>query len=390
MFGMNTKELSVQKSVTGPQPFHILIVEDDPMNRLLLRRMFEPDYRITTAENGQTALALLGEQNFDIILLDVMMPDLSGLEVLKQVRKQYHHAELPVIMVSALHDSEDVVRGFHLGANDYLAKPLSVEVARARVEMQLSLKKMADEKKQTISELEKLQAMKETFFRTVSHDLKGPISNIRMAQYILTEMFDHDPDVKVILDNIDLSLTGMQEMIQMFLDAAMVQSGALTLQIGSVSINEVMQQVLKQYALMARGKNIPLHTFPSEHHVMADQRLLVQVMSNLVGNALKFSPPGSVVMAWAEGDSHWVRVSIADQGPGIPYEERKNLFQMFSKLSVRPSGAESSTGLGLWIVKSLVEMQGGKVGVDCPPDGGSIFWFELPGCLDRGAVQTEM
>ena len=390
MFVMNTKELSLQKPTSSPQLPHIFIVEDDPMNRLLLRRMFEPDYRITTAENGQAALTLLGEQSFDIILLDVMMPDMSGLEVLKHVRKQYHHTELPVIMVSALHDSEDVVRGFHLGANDYLAKPLSVEVARARVEMQLSLKKMADEKKQTIAELEKLQAMKETFFRTVSHDLKGPISNIRMAQYILTEMFDHDPDVRVILDNIDLALTGMQEMIQMFLDAAMVQSGALTLQIGSVSMNDVMQQVLKQYALMARGKNIPLHTFPTEHCTMADPRLIVQVLGNLVGNALKFSPPGSVVMAWVEGDAHWVRVNVADQGPGIPYDERKNLFQMFSKLSVRPSGAESSTGLGLWIVKSLVEMQGGKVGVDCPSDGGSIFWFELPGCISSPASQTEM
>jgi two-component system, sensor histidine kinase and response regulator len=380
MFAVNLQETSIERPVTTQLP-HIFIVEDDPMNRLLLRRMFEPDYRISTAENGQTALALLEEQSFDIVLLDVMMPDMSGLEVLQVIRKTYHHAELPVIMVSAMHDSEDVVRGFQLGANDYLAKPLSVEVARARVEMQLSLKKMADEKKQTIAELEKLQAMKETFFRTVSHDLKGPISNIRMAQYILTEMFNQDADVKLILDNIDLSLTGMQDMIQMFLDAAMVQSGALTLDVGALNMNTVMQQVMKQHALMARGKSIPLHTFPSEHRVMGDQRLVVQVLSNLVGNALKFSPPGSVVMAWAEGDAHWVRVNVADQGPGIPYEERKNLFQMFSKLSVRPSGSESSTGLGLWIVKSLVELQGGKVGVDCPSDGGSIFWFELPGCM---------
>ncbi len=360
------------------------------MNRLLLRRMFEPDYHITTAENGQTALSLLEEHQFDIILLDVMMPDMSGLEVLKHIRRQYHHTELPVIMVSALHDSEDIVRGFHLGANDYLAKPLSVEVARARVDMQISLKNMADDRKRTIAELEKLQAMKETFFRTVSHDLKGPISNIRMAQYILTEMFDHEPDVKIILDNIDLSLTGMQDMIQMFLDAALVQSGALTLQIDTVPINDVMQQVVKQHSLMARGKNIPLHTFPTDHCVVGDQRLMTQVMNNLVGNALKFSPPGSVVMAWAEGDAHWVRINIADQGPGIPYEERKQLFQMFSKLSVRPSGTESSTGLGLWIVKSLVEMQGGKVGVDCPPDGGSIFWFELPGYVGNASTQPDV
>jgi signal transduction histidine kinase len=380
VFAVSQNQFNVERKKTSNLP-HLVIVEDEPMNRLLLRRMFEPEYQVTTAENGHDALTLLQEGNFDLMLLDVMMPDMSGLEVLQIVRQQHAHTDLPVIMVSAMHDSEDIVRGFQLGANDYLAKPLNVEVARARVAMQLTLKQLADEKKRTIKELENLQTMRETFFRTVSHDLKGPISNVRMAQYILMEMFGHDPDVRLILDNIDLSLNGMQEMIQMFLDAAMLQSGTLELNIGSVHIGSTIERVIKQYGLSARGKHIPLHTFPSEYYALADERLLTQVIGNLVGNALKFSPPNSVVMVWAEGDSHWVRINVADQGPGIPFDERKNLFQMFGKLSVRPSGSESSTGLGLWIVKTLVEMQGGKVGVDCPADGGSIFWFELPGCI---------
>ncbi|MCC6614039.1 MAG: hybrid sensor histidine kinase/response regulator [Anaerolineae bacterium] len=351
------------------------------MNRLLLRRMFEPDYRITTAQSGIEALTLLQQHAFDIVLLDIMMPDMSGLEVLQNIRESYAHTDLPVILVSALHESEDIVRGFKIGANDYLAKPLNVEVARARVAMQLTLKQLSDEKKQTIGELKSLQTMREMFFRTVSHDLKGPISNIRMAQYILTDMFSHDPDVRLILENVDLSLNGMQEMIQLFLDAAMLQSGSLELNVNSVRISDVIKRAVEQYQLSARGRNIQLHVFPTEHCAMADQRLLAQIIGNLVGNALKFSPHNSTIMIWAEGDPHWVRINVADQGPGIPYEERKNLFQMFGKLSVRPVGAESSTGLGLWIVKTLVEMQGGKVGVDCPPDGGSIFWFELPGCV---------
>jgi two-component system sensor histidine kinase/response regulator len=381
MFATGFTELRQERIQVAKKP-HLFIVEDDAMNRLLLRRMFESDYDITTAENGHETLQLLEQQHgFDLILLDVMMPDMSGLDVLQVIRSQHQHIDLPVIMVSALHDSDDIVRGFQLGANDYLAKPLNIEVARARVAMQLTLKQLADEKKQTIQELEALQAMKETFFRTVSHDLKGPISNIRMAQFILSDMLAHDPDVKLILDNIDMSLSGMQDMIQMFLDAAMLQTGTLDLLPSRVGINEVMQQVVKQYGLAARGKHMQLHTFPSDHCVMADLRLVPQVIGNLVGNAIKFSPPSSIIMAWAEGDQNWVRINVADQGPGIPFEERANLFKMFSKLSVRPTGSESSTGLGLWIVKTLVEMQGGKVGVDCPADGGSIFWFELPGCL---------
>jgi signal transduction histidine kinase len=202
-----------------------------------------------------------------------------------------------------------------------------------------------------------------------------------MAQYILLEMFAHDPDVRLILENIELSLNGMQDMIQMFLDAAMLQSGSLDLRVETVNLEGTVQRVVDQYALSARNRHIQVHTFSTDRLAMADQRLISQVLGNLIGNALKFSPPNSVVMVWAEGDANWVRVNVADQGPGIPFEERKNLFQMFGKLSVRPNGSESSTGLGLWIVKSLVELQGGKVGVDCPADGGSIFWFELPGCL---------
>ncbi|MBE0690374.1 MAG: HAMP domain-containing histidine kinase, partial [Anaerolineae bacterium] len=151
--------------------------------------------------------------------------------------------------------------------------------------------------------------------------------------------------------------------------------------VNSLRLAETIKRTVEQYQLSARGRNIQLHVFPTDHCAMADQRLLSQIIGNLIGNALKFSPHNSTIMIWAEGDPHWVRINVADQGPGIPYDERQNLFQMFGKLSVRPVSAESSTGLGLWIVKSLVEMQGGKVGVDCPPDGGSIFWFELPGCV---------
>jgi signal transduction histidine kinase len=380
MFAVSAPETSKEHLDNQTLP-HLCVVDDDPMNRLLLRRILEPDYRITTAEDGQEALALLQEHVFDVMLLDIMMPGMNGLEVLRLVRQEYAPTDLPIIMVSALAESDDVVRGLQLGANDYITKPFSVEVARARVSMQLTVKQLSDEKKRTISELHSLQTMREMFFRTVSHDLKGPISNLRMAQYILSDMFAHDPDVRLVLENVEMSLNGMQDMIQTFLDAAMLQSGTLELNIDRVPMNDVVQRVIDQYTLSARARNIQLHTFPTEHCVLADRRLLMQVLGNLIGNALKFSPHNSMIMVWSEGDQHWVRINVADQGPGIPFEERKNLFQMFGKLSVRPTGSETSTGLGLWIVKNLVEMQGGKVGVDCPPDGGSIFWFELPGCL---------
>ena len=115
-----------------------------------------------------------------------------------------------------------------------------------------------------------------------------------------------------------------------------------------------------------------------DRQIVADERLLRQVLGNLVSNAIKFSPPGTETSVWTEPNGDFVRICVADGGPGIPPEERRNLFQMFSKLSTRPTAGESSTGLGLWIVKELMQLQKGRVGFDQPETGGSLFWVELP------------
>ena len=112
--------------------------------------------------------------------------------------------------------------------------------------------------------------------------------------------------------------------------------------------------------------------------ISADRERVTQVLNNLISNAIKYSPRGSTVTLWTELQAHSVRICVSDQGPGIPAEERGRLFTQFGKLSTRPTEGENSTGLGLWIVKHLVTLLNGQVGVECPPEGGSIFWIELP------------
>jgi signal transduction histidine kinase len=135
---------------------------------------------------------------------------------------------------------------------------------------------------------------------------------------------------------------------------------------------------VSQYALTASEKGIALDSLPTDARVCADIERLSQALANLVSNALKYSPPGATVTLWAENVYDRVRVCVADQGPGIPAGERNRLFTQFGKLSTRPTKGESSTGLGLWIVKHLIQLQNGTVGVECPAEGGSIFWVELP------------
>lgn len=358
----------------------LLVVDDDSVNRVLLQRIFDPDYVVVGAANGATALQLLDEEAFDIVLLDLMMPGMNGYQVLERIRQNPKWTDLPVIIISAKSDNSDVVRGLQMGAHDFIAKPIHIDIVRARVQTQLSLKRLADEHKQTIQELQVAQQMQDNFYRIVSHDLKGPLTNLRMAHFLLRDMVGEDEQLKIVLDNVELSIEEMHDMIRVFLDVMMMQPGRLQVQVDCLNAEEVLQNIAKQYLLTAANKNIQLHIEPSIAHVFADARLLNQMVSNLVNNAIKFSPFDTVITLWTESDGDVQRLCVSDQGPGIPEEEREKLFEMFSRLSTRPTGTESSTGLGLWIVRQLAEAQNGRVGVENPAEGGSVFWVELPSC----------
>ena len=358
----------------------LLVVDDDMVNSTLLQRLFEREYTVICASCGSTALEVLARETVDLVLLDLMMPDVSGYDILEHIRSNTIWADLPVIIISAKSDNSDVVRGLEMGAHDYIAKPIQVDVVRARVQTQLALKRLADEHKRTIHDLQIAQQMQDTFYRIVSHDLKGPLTNLRMAHFLLRDIVASDEQGNIILDNIELTLDEMHDMIRVFLDVMTLQPGRMQIEIDCLSTNDVLQNVAKQYALTAESKNIILRVESAESYVMADNRLLSQMISNLVSNAIKFSMPETVVTLWATTNTRRLRLYVSDQGPGIPVDERDQLFEMFSRLSTRPTASEHSTGLGLWIVKQLAEAQNGRVGVECPADGGSIFWIELPAC----------
>ncbi len=354
----------------------LLVVDDDQAVRLLLNQLFLQDFRLTFAENNAQALAELEQQSFDLVLLSLDAPSVNGFDLLRRLRAEPATADLPVMLISTLDDNSCVVRGLHAGANDYLTKPLDPEVVRARVDTQLALKRVADERKQTIAQLRFTQEMQENFTRIVSHDLKGPLTNIRMAQFMLRDIMHENEQARSILDNMDVTLNGMVEMIRVFLDA--MDSQQLEPVLAPQDALELVYNVIEQYRINAERKEIDLRMTDCSGVVLADHRLLRQVLSNLVSNAIKFSPHRTQTTLWTESHGDAIRICVADRGPGIPGDERGQLFTMFSKVSVRPTGGESSTGLGLWIVKSLTELQGGSVGVDQREGGGSIFWVELP------------
>jgi two-component system sensor histidine kinase/response regulator len=356
----------------------ILVVDDQKANCDLLKRTLEPTYHVTSVNSGQAALDLLEKEPFDTVLLDIMLPKMDGLKVLEIIRSTPTTAHLPVILISALSESADIVRGLEMGANDYLTKPSSINVVRARVKTQVTLKRLIDEHKRVIAQLQAAKETRDRFFRLASHDLKAPLANIRMSEYILRDLMGTNPEGKQVLDMMVLTVENMQHVIAEFLDKAPLQSGQVEIKLAAVPVETTIRNVAAQHSAIAAKKNIRIKVGELPGVVMADARYLTQIMDNLASNAVKFSPGGTVITLWSERIENQVRINVADQGPGIPPNERHLLFTECGKLTPRPTGGESSTGLGLWSVKQLVTLQQGEVGVDCPPGGGSTFWITLP------------
>ncbi len=356
---------------------NLLIIEDDLALQRVLRQMLELDHTLLFAQNPAEAQTVLQRQAVDLVLVDVTASQFDAAELLIELRSERSSAELPIILISPLDDSEAAVRGLQLGANDYITKPLDAEIVRARITTQIALRNAVSEPKRIITQLKFTQEMQENFSRIISHDLKGPLSNIRMAQFMLRDILRENNEASSILDNMDLTLNGMVEMIRTFLDA--MESQQLDPYFEAINAHDLLVQTIEQYRLSAERKGITLRLCePSSYMLTADQRLLRQVIGNLVSNAIKFSPPGTETCLWASRSENNIRINVQDGGPGISPDERGKLFIMFSKLSTRPTGGEASTGLGLWIVKELTRLQGGSAGVDHPAEGGALFWVELP------------
>jgi len=356
----------------------ILAVDDERSNLALLERLLQSRYRIITAPNGFQALDLLAENAVDLVLLDIMMPQMTGLQTLEKIRANPQTTKTPVILISALSDSEDISRGLELGANDYLAKPIDIDVALARVKTQVTLKQHQDERESLIAELQAAQELKDRFLQIASHDLKGPLMNMRMVMSLLKPSMGDIADGETILGLANQSLDLMHSLIKDFLDTAAMQNGALELRLDNLPLESFISKVVAEHEQNAERKNIGLEVRNIEGTVRADVKRFHQVVGNLVSNAIKYSPSDTTVRLWTECDDSTVSIFIADEGPGIPAAEQGKLFTQFGKLSPRPTGNESSTGLGLWIVKQLVNLQGGEVGLISPPEGGSTFWVRMP------------
>jgi signal transduction histidine kinase len=350
----------------------LLVVDDNDLNReMLSRRLSRKGFEVATSSGGREALDLVEKENFDLVLLDIMMPEITGMEVLENLRKRFSPAELPIIMATAKIQSEDVVSALSLGANDYVTKPIDFSVLLARVDTHLKLKN--------------LFKLKDEFLGMASHDLKNPLFVIVCQAYLIANKVPvgsvMTEEAMEMVNRVAQHAKNMQKIIADFLDFQAVEDGHIKLNLDQVDLAALAKNVVENFQPYAAEKEISLASMNCSDElqplVFADVSRLEQVVQNLVGNALKFNPPSGHVKVEVQCATDEVKLLVRDRGPGLSPTDLDRAFMHFGKLSRKPTGSESSTGLGLAICKKLIDLHEGEIGVYNNENGGACFWFAL-------------
>jgi two-component system sensor histidine kinase/response regulator len=353
-------------------PDTILIVDDTPANiSVLVDALADTGHQLLVAEDGEEALEQTLHALPDLILLDVMMPGLDGYETCRRLKARPETRDIPVIFMTALHDTAEKVKAFGAGAVDYITKPIQHEEALARISAHLTLRRLR-------RELERELALRDRFMRIAAHDLRNPLCLILISGE-MAKRKGLDGPIADYLDNINGSAREMRRIIDTFLGSQRGADNRPALA-GRTDLNLIATAVAAQNEPAAERKSITLELELAEPlpSAVADAGYAYQALTNYLSNALKFlAPGGRVVVRTTAGEMH-VRCAVADNGPGVAPGERGRLFTDGARLSNQPTAGEESTGYGLSIVKQLVEAEGGRVGADFPAEGGAVFWFELP------------
>ncbi|MHB8254815.1 MAG: hybrid sensor histidine kinase/response regulator [Acidiferrobacter sp.] len=359
-------------SSIDPQQRTVLVVDDDDGLRAGLAIGLKRDgYAVQVAADALEAIEKLGHMRFDLILLDLHLPGtITGLGLLNKIRTERSPLNLPVIIISGSADSENIITALRDGANDYVVKPFDASTVRARVRTQITLKELKD--------------VNDHFLRAASHDLKKPImlmldvaSQVRIAAGSGQPLSADDQSALDLL--ID---TGkyMQQIISELLDMGAIRAGRIRLQKLPTDFGAIVRQAVAHNSGYAHGKNIELALkfSPGIPHILADELRLLQVLDNLIGNAIKFSPPGARTLVSTSADENDITCEVSDEGPGLSTKDAGQIFQPYQSLSNKPTGNENSTGLGLAICKELVTLHDGDIGFRNNPQGGATFWIRIP------------
>lgn len=377
-----------QKAHDGIRGHTVLVVDDSTSIRSLLTiGLRAKGLNIIGASNGKAALEALKKDadKIDLVITDYLMPEMDGDELCNRIRNELGYRDLPIIFLSSLGEKDHILKMFRAGASDFIVKPFSLDEVQARAAVHINSKILGDQLRSNVSELKRAHTMKDKFLSICSHDLRAPLAGIQGFADLM--LFDEELSEENLeyLQHIKSSAEFLNSIIGDLLELGRVQSDGSSLELKPVPLAAQIESCINNLQHMASPKRIHLEleieTAKDKAKLIAgDKNALKRIFNNLISNSIKFSHPGSAVRVKFARDEEQkrLRVSVIDAGIGIPEDKIDGLFDPSAKTSQVGTSGEQSFGLGMVIVKQLIDQHRAEVGVTSEKDVGTTVTVSFP------------
>lgn len=362
--------------------YKILIVDDVVSNVLLLKILLTNEkFQVCTASNGKMCIEMAKSEHPDLILLDVMMPDLNGFDTAVILKKDPETQEIPIIFLTALNNPSDLVKGFQVGANDFLTKPFNKEELIMRVMHQIQLVaakriiiRQNEELKRTISNRDKM-------YSVIAHDLRSPMASIRMVLNLAVNVVSKDivgEEIFGLLDKANRESEETHDLLDNLLKWTKSQTGRLSVVYQELDLDDIVPGVVDIFRMIAEMKKIELKYIPADEKLIvhADNDMIKTIIRNFLSNAVKFTPEGKSVEVFYKREGDFARISVRDHGVGIEPDRVEAIFHTGE--TTYGTGGEEGSGLGLQLCQDFARKNGGDAYVESVEGEGSTFSFTIP------------
>ena len=362
--------------------YKVLIVDDVVSNVLLLKILLANEkFQVCTASNGKDCIEISRKEHPDLILLDVMMPDLNGFDTAVILKKGEDTKDIPIIFLTALNTPQDLVHGFQVGASDFLTKPFNKEELVMRVTQQISLvaaKRIIEQQNQ---ELRATLNNRDKMYSVIAHDLRSPMASIRMVLNLVVASASPETvgeEVYNLLDQANRESEEVHDLLDNLLKWTKSQTGRLNVVKQELELNDIIPGVVEIFDTIAATKHIKLELKSESDSlkVEADNDMLKTVVRNFLSNAIKFSPADSTIEIAMTKENEFAKVSVRDHGVGIASDRLDSIFHKGE--TTYGTGGEEGSGLGLQLCQDFARKNGGDCIVESVEGEGSTFSVLIP------------
>ena len=357
----------------------ILVVDDDATNRALIRAYLADDGRVVEAASGPEALQLLRAEPIDLLLVDVMMPGMSGYELCREVKgRTSGDVLLPVLMLTALTEQESRNAGLEAGADDYLNKPVNRHELRLRVAAFLKLRGQDRLIRRQVEELRQLDALKDDLVSLMVHDMRSPLAAV-LAELDMLRSDIPDGELRAGAASAHAAAGRLREIVDDILQVRLLEEGKLNLDLQACPISDIVKEAVAGVEPIAveRGVSVSLMSNGGPP-LSVDRKLVRRAVENILANAIKYSPRRASVEVLTRAAEGGIEVAVADRGPGIPDALKSKLFEKFGSVEMARGEGRRGYGLGLYLVRLVASAHGGRALAQNREGGGSIFGLWLP------------